>query len=181
VNGKFEDRALPTQEVLSLKFGAQVMLLNNDAMGRWVNGSIGVVIDIIHGDSGDAVRVRLADGRDVDIAPFTWEMYRFVYDEETERLESRTVGSFTQYPLRLAWAVTIHKAQGKTFPKVVIDVGRGTFSHGQVYVALSRCISLEGIILKRPIFRRHIMMDGRVHEFLQKFKKKIQERHLVLE
>jgi len=108
-------------------------------------------------------------------------MYRFVYDKDTGRLESEIVGAFTQYPVRLAWAVTIHKAQGKTFPKVIIDVGRGAFSHGQVYVALSRCISLDGIVLKRPILRHHIMLDGRVHQFLQNFKKKMRERHLVLE
>lgn len=184
INGKFEDRALPTQERLSLKLGAQIMLLNNDPLGRWVNGSIGVVTDIIHGlgnGEGDAVRVRLAEGREVDVLPFTWEVFKFVFNPETERLESEIVGAFKQYPLRLAWAVTIHKSQGKTFQKIVIDIGRGTFSHGQVYVALSRCVSLEGIVLKRPILRRHILMDGRVHEFLRNFKKKMRQRHLVLE
>lgn len=181
VDGQFEARNLPTQEALKLKIGAQVMLLNNDPMGRWVNGSIGNIRDIIHTESVDAVRVRLADGHDVDIEPFTWEMYRFMFDKEAGRIDSEVVGAFTQYPLRLAWAVTIHKAQGKTFAKVVIDIGRGTFSHGQVYVALSRCVSLEGIVLKTPVMRQHILMDGRVKLFLDNFKKKMRNTHIVLE
>ncbi len=183
VNGAFEQKNLPTHEALELKFGAQVMLLNNDPMGRWVNGSIGHVMDIIHGASGeeDAVRVRLADGQEVDIAPFTWEMFRFVYDKELERVNSEVVGAFRQYPLRLAWAVTIHKSQGKTFSKVIIDVGRGTFSHGQAYVALSRCTTLEGIVLRRPFLRQHILLDVRVRDFLENLKKRVRKEHLVLE
>ncbi|MBF0485724.1 MAG: AAA family ATPase [Candidatus Omnitrophica bacterium] len=181
LNGKFEERNLPTQEKLKLKMDAQVMLLNNDSLGRWVNGSIGQVTDIIHNDGEDAVRVRLSEGQIVDVVPFTWEVYRFVYDKESDTLQSEMTGAFTQYPLRLAWAVTIHKAQGKTFSKVIIDVGRGAFSPGQVYVALSRCTTLDGIILKKPILRRHIMMDERVGLFLQNFKKKMRKTHLVLE
>ncbi|MBF0619202.1 MAG: AAA family ATPase [Candidatus Omnitrophica bacterium] len=181
VNGAFEARVLPTQEQLELKFGAQVMLLNNDPAGRWVNGSIGQVTDIIHGDGDDAVRVKLIDGETVDVAPFTWEVHRFVYDEDRARLVSEPVGAFTQYPLRLAWAVTIHKAQGKTFDRVIIDTGRGAFASGQIYVALSRCTSLEGIVLKRPVFLRDIQMDPRVADFLQNFKKVVSAKHIVLE
>lgn len=181
LDGEFEVKNLPTHEGLRLKLGAQVMLLNNDPMGRWVNGSIGQVKDVIHSDGDDAVRVLLADGQEVDVGPFTWEMYRFVFDKEMNRIDSEVVGAFTQYPLRLAWAVTIHKSQGKTFERVVIDIGQGTFSHGQVYVALSRCVSLDGIILKKPIVPRHIMMDERVRCFLGNFKKKMQKTHIVLE
>ena len=181
MNGKFEAKALPTQEELEIKMGAQVMLLNNDSLGRWVNGSIGQVEDIIHTDGEDAVRVKLAEGNIIDVSPFTWEMYRFVYDKDTDRVDSDIVGSFLQYPLRLAWAVTIHKAQGKTFSRVVIDVGRGTFSHGQVYVALSRSTSFGGIVLKRPIWRQHIFMDERVRDFLENLKKKVRKQHVVLE
>ncbi|MBF0569683.1 MAG: AAA family ATPase [Candidatus Omnitrophica bacterium] len=181
VSGKFEEKNLPTQEMLEVKIGAQVMLLNNDQLGRWVNGTIGQVTDIIHADSGDAIRVRLAEGQTVDVAPFTWEMYRFFYDKEAAKVSSEVTGAFTQYPLRLAWAVTIHKSQGKTFSRVIIDVGRGTFSHGQIYVALSRCTSLDGIILKKPILKHHIMMDVRVRHFLEKFKKIVHKQHLVLE
>ena len=181
VNGQFEAKNLPTHESLELKLGAQVMLLNNDSLGRWVNGSIGLIVDIVHGEGSSAIRVLLSDGQTVDVSPFTWEMYRFFYDKDAEKLVSDVVGAFTQYPLRLAWAVTIHKAQGKTFPKVVIDVGYGTFSHGQIYVALSRCTTLEGIVLKRPIMKHHIMMDHRVSLFLEKFKKQVRKGHLVLE
>lgn len=181
VDGQFEARNLPTHESLHLKIGAQVMLLNNDPLGRWVNGSIGHIKDILHSDGKDAIRVHLADGGDVDIEPFTWEMYRFLYDKEAGRIVSEVVGAFTQYPVRLAWAVTIHKAQGKTFSKVVIDIGYGTFSHGQVYVALSRCISLEGIVLRKPVLRQHILMDDRVGRFLKNIKKDRRSTHIVLE
>ncbi len=184
VDGQFEARNLPTHEALRLKIGAQVMLLNNDSMGRWVNGSIGHIVDIIHAGGDDVIRVRLADGHDVDIEPFTWEMFKFMYDKELGRIDSEIVGAFTQYPLRLAWAVTIHKAQGKTFNKVVIDIGYGTFSHGQVYVALSRCVSLEGIVLKKPILRQHILMDHRIRHFLENLKnlkKRVRNTHIVLE
>ncbi len=183
VSGAFEKKNLPTHEELQLKSGAQVMLLNNDPLGRWVNGSIGQVLSVIHGvsDGEDAVCVRLADGQEVEVTPFTWEMFRFVYDKELARVDSQSVGSFRQYPLRLAWAVTIHKSQGKTFPKVIIDVGRGTFSHGQTYVALSRCTTLEGIVLKRPILRHHIILDPRIRGFVENFKKKMRNQHLVLE
>lgn len=181
VTGKFEERNLPTHESLSLKFGAQVMLLNNDPEGRWVNGSIGQVVDILHHDGEDAVRVRLDNGVQVDVTPFTWEMYRFVYDEEAKRVLSDITGTFTQYPLRLAWAVTIHKAQGKTFSKVVIDIGYGTFSHGQMYVALSRATCFEGIVLRKPILKHHIMTDKRVLTFMEKLKNKMRKTHIVLE
>lgn len=181
VEGEFESRNLPTHEKLYLKSGAQVMLLNNDPQGRWVNGSIGHLREVLHTPDGDLVRVHLSGGNDVEVAPFTWEMYRFVFNEEEKKVESEIVGMFTQYPLRLAWAVTIHKAQGKTFDKVVIDLGRGTFSHGQAYVALSRCTSLEGIVLKTPVLRQHILLDERITFFLQNFKKDRRKTHLVLE
>jgi len=104
-----------------------------------------------------------------------------MFDKEAGRIESDIVGAFTQYPLKLAWAVTIHKAQGKTFSKVVIDIGHGTFSHGQVYVALSRCVTLEGIVLKKPVLRQHILMDERIRAFLENMKKKVRKAHIVLE
>jgi ATP-dependent exoDNAse (exonuclease V) alpha subunit len=181
LDGEFESRNLPTQEALKLKVNAQVMLLNNDPMGRWVNGSIGHITDIVHSSGHDVIRVRLSDGNSVDLEPFTWEMYRFSFDKESGRIDSEVVGVFTQFPLRLAWAVTIHKAQGKTFSKVVIDIGYGAFAHGQVYVALSRCISLEGIVLRKPILRQHILMDDRIRVFLFNLKKAARIPQIVLE
>ena len=107
---------------------------------------------------------RLDNGETVEIAPYTWNIYKYFLKEE--ELHSEEVGSFRQYPVRLAFAVTIHKSQGKTFEKVVIDVGRGTFAHGQMYVALSRCTTLEGLVLKNPLKKSHVLMDWQVVKFL---------------
>jgi len=164
VTGKFESRNLPTHQILELKVGAQVMLLNNDPSGRWINGSIGKIAEIIK--ESKIVAIELSDGQLVEVTPFQWEMFRFFFNEDTQALESESVGSFTQYPLRLAWAVTIHKSQGKTFGKVIVDIGSGAFAHGQTYVALSRCTNFEGLILKRPILKRHILLDDDVVRFM---------------
>jgi len=168
VSGDFAIKNLPTMFSLDLKLGAQVMLLMNDPMGRWINGSIGKIISIRSNDSQgetDNIQVELVTGKVVNIKPFTWEMFRFFYNEDTEKVESEIVGSFTQYPLRLAWALTIHKSQGKTFSNVILDIGTGTFAHGQLYVALSRCTTLGGLVLKQPIFLKDIRLDRRVVDF----------------
>ncbi|VVB76748.1 ATP-dependent RecD-like DNA helicase [uncultured archaeon] len=171
LDGDFEKSALPADEALSIKQGMQVMLLTNDKLGRWANGSIGSVMGIATAEDGqDAIAVELTDGSQVEITPYTWELYKFSYDPKLAKLEPKTAGSFTQYPLMPAWAITIHKSQGKTFGRVVIDIGSGTFAYGQLYVALSRCTSLEGIVLRRRIERRHILMDDRVAEFLRAHK-----------
>ena len=181
VEGDFDRRSFPTDEALELKPGAQVMLLTNDRKGRFVNGTIGRVSAITKvPGADDVVTVELPDGEGVDLSPNTWELYRFRYDAEADRIESEPVGSFTQYPLRLAWAVTIHKSQGKTFDRVVVDIGRGAFAHGQVYVALSRCTSFEGLVLKAPIRRSHIWMDWRIVSFLTRFQYRKAEETLPL-
>lgn len=168
IEGSFGERTLPTEESLQLKAGAQVMLLNNDVMGRWVNGSMGVIEEIAEVKDGeDKILVRLQEGDLVEVEPFTWSINRYYFDQATQSLETEPVGSFTQYPLRLAWAVTIHKSQGKTFDKVVLDVGWGTFSPGQTYVAISRCTSLDGLVLKRPVARKHIWTDERIVVFME--------------
>ncbi len=176
VEGEFERASLPTDAALELKPGAQVMLLTNDRRGRFVNGTIGRVSRIRKSPGADdVVTVDIPDAADpsrvsqVDLSPNTWELYRFRYDRDADRIESEPVGAFTQYPLRLAWAVTIHKSQGKTFDRVVVDIGRGAFAHGQVYVALSRCTSFEGLVLRTPIRRSHIWMDWRIVRFLTRF------------
>jgi len=170
LEGEFDKSHLPTDGLLELKRGAQVMMVNNDPNGRWVNGSIGRVIGVEKGKSSpDILAVELRDGFEVDVEPYTWEIFKLDFDERAGKLFSETIGSFTQYPLRLAWAITIHKSQGKTFDKVVIDIGRGTFAHGQVYVALSRCTSFEGIVLKKEIKKSHIRMDWRVIKFLTRY------------
>ncbi len=115
------------------------------------------------------MRVTLPDGARVEVSPCTWELFEYQYDKATKRISARKTGTFTQYPIRLAWAVTIHKSQGKTFDRVVIDIGRGAFAHGQVYVALSRCTRLAGITLVQKITKAHIRTDWRVADFLTRF------------
>jgi len=141
------------------------MLLNNDSYGRWINGTIGMIKKFEKNeDDEDVIIARLDSGETVEISPYTWKIYKyFLKDGE---LRSEEVGSFRQYPVRLAFAVTIHKSQGKTFEKVIIDVGRGTFAHGQMYVALSRCTTLDGLVLKNPLKKSHVLMDWHVVKFL---------------
>jgi len=144
------------------------MMLNNDVEGRWVNGTIGEISCIVLDANRDRIIIAELPNGPVEITPYTWEIYRFVIIEGGS-LQSEVIGTFTQYPLMLAWAITIHKSQGKTFDKVVIDIGRGTFAHGQMYVALSRCTTFNGIILKRPILKKHIWTDFKVVDFLTKY------------
>jgi len=179
ITGSFEKNSLPTDTQLSVKVGAQVMMLNNDNQGRWVNGTIGKIVDIEKDE--DVILVQMNDGQVREVTPFTWELFHFSFDEKKNSLVPETVGTFTQYPLRLAWAVTIHKSQGKTFDNVIIDIGRGTFVHGQLYVALSRCTSFEGIVLKQPVAKKHIFMDWRVVKFVTRFQYQKSEDLLPLE
>ncbi len=163
--GDFGKEYLPTAVDLQLKKGAQIMLLNNDSLGQWINGTIGKIKKFEKNDDDeDVIVAELDNGDTARIASYTWKIYRFFL--KNDELRSEEVGSFTQYPVRLAFAVTIHKSQGKTFENVVIDVGRGTFAHGQMYVALSRCTTLGGIVLKQPLKKSHIMMDWQVVKFL---------------
>lgn len=162
-SGDFPEKDMPTDMELVLKKGARVMLLNNDSLGRWINGSLGTVEKI----GSDSVRVRIDDEpAAVTVEPFTWTLYRSVYHEDSRSLDQERLGSFTQIPLRLAWATTIHKSQGKTFDRCVVDLGRGAFTAGQVYVALSRCRTLDGIRLVKPVTTPQLMLDFRVMKFL---------------
>jgi ATP-dependent exoDNAse (exonuclease V) alpha subunit len=165
-DGDFQENQFPTEGKLSLKIGAQVMMLNNDVRGRWVNGSIGKIVSRTKDFNGDILGVQLNDGELVQVEPFTWEIFQF-YVNDDNQIVPEAVGSFKQYPLKLAWAVTIHKSQGKTFEKVVLDIDTGTFAHGQTYVALSRCTSLEGLTLAKKIEKRHIIMDRRIVDFMR--------------
>lgn len=117
-------------------------------------------------NSPDTIVIELETGETVYVHPHTWEMFQFYLDKSTQKVDSKTAGTFTQYPFKLAWAVTIHKAQGKTFDKVYVDLSTGTFAHGQLYVALSRCRTLEGLYLKRPIAPADIILDQRIVQFL---------------
>lgn len=170
IDGEFNEKQLPTALELDFKVGAQIMLLKNDPMGRWVNGSIGKIIRMGWDDTKeqDVMVIELDNGKVVNVSPYTWEIYKYQFDNETGKVEAESIGSFTQYPIRLAWAVTIHKSQGKTFDNVAVDIGRGTFVQGQIYVAISRCTSFEGLRLRRPIYKRHIWIDKNITRFLER-------------
>lgn len=161
VSGKFEESAFPSDNRLVLKKGAQVMLTKNDVeFRRWVNGSIGIVEDL----SEEEITVSI-DGKKHEIPMASWDKHEYVLNEETGEIEQDVVGTFRQYPIRLAWAITIHKSQGQTFDRVIIDTGNGVFAHGQLYVALSRCTRLEGIQLKRSIVHSDVKFDENVLNF----------------
>lgn len=170
--GTIDKKYFPTAFELEIKVGSQVMMLNNDINGRWVNGSLAEVVGVEFDQERQcyAIGIELEDGLVEEVIPYKWEIFKYSYDKNDNSVHAEPVGIFVQYPMKLAWAVTIHKSQGKTFDNVVIDIGYGTFAHGQAYVALSRCRSLEGIALKRPFHKRHIMMDNRILEFLMNFK-----------
>jgi PIF1 helicase. len=153
-----ELRVLPAEHDLVIKKGAQVMMVNNDAKGRWVNGSIGVVQDIRSDMYSDKtiIHVKFQNGRTEQVEPYKWELFKYRWDENLQQIETESAGFFKQYPLKLSWAVTIHKSQGKTFDNVVIDMENGAFAPGQLYVALSRCTSFDGICLSRPLTKRDV-------------------------
>jgi ATP-dependent DNA helicase PIF1 len=181
LKGDFGKEYYPTAITLQFKVGSQIMLLNNDPKKRWVNGSIGI-IEAVKKDEDDEeyLSVRLSDNHKlVPVYPFMWEVFKFSIKDSA--IVSEPAGSFTQYPFRLAWAVTIHKSQGKTFDRVVIDIGGGTFASGQTYVALSRCTSFEGIQLAVPLKKQHIRTDPRIYKFLTSYAYKKAEESFSFE
>lgn len=165
--GSFEARLFPTDAILKLKLGAQVMFIKNDPARKYVNGTIGKVVDL----DVDKIQVEINKGTTkqvIDVEKEEWEIVKYkVADDDKDKIKADVMGTFTQYPLRAAWAITIHKSQGKTFDRVIIDMGRGAFEHGQTYVALSRCRTLEGIVLKQALRSRDIMVDDRVVEYYE--------------
>jgi ATP-dependent DNA helicase PIF1 len=160
ISGEFGGRAYPADDSLELKIGAQVMFLRNDAEQRWVNGSIGTVRKI---DTTVWVEV---DGEVHSVSPAIWEKYRYTYSAATKALKKDIVAEFTQFPLRLAWAVTIHKSQGKSYDRAIVDLGSRSFAPGQTYVALSRITALEGLYLTRPLRPADIIVDQNVQRFM---------------
>ena len=162
VTGTFPEDAFPTSRQLEIKKGAQVMFVKNDPDKRFINGMLGEVEEV----SDDSIRVRLS-GKDniVKVEPTAWENIRYHMNEETHKIESTKIGSFMQYPIKPAWAITIHKSQGLTFDKAVIDAHEA-FSPGQAYVALSRCRSLDGMVLSEKLTQRAIITDSIVDEYM---------------
>lgn len=151
---------LPAPADLALKKGAQIMFVKNDPDRRWVNGTMGRIRKL----GRNSIEVDV-DGRHVNVERMEWEMVRYTYDRKEGSIEAETVGSFLQFPIKVAYALTVHKSQGKTFDRVVVDLTGGAFAHGQVYVALSRCTSLEGLVLRRPLARRDLILDPAVLTF----------------
>ena len=167
IEGDFPESSLPTSKDLILKPGAQIIFIKNDYDRRWVNGTIGTISGI--DDEDGTIYVITDDGKECDVKPDSWRNIRYRYNEEKKEIEEEVLGTFTQYPIRLAWAITAHKSQGLTFSRVVIDFTGGVFAGGQAYVALSRCTSLEGIQLKKPINRADIFVRQEIVNFAQRF------------
>jgi len=160
INGIFDEKLYPTDLSLKLKAGAQIMLLRNDRDKRWVNGTLAEVATL------DEDRIEVCvEGESFWLQKEKWEKIEYSFNEEENRVEEKVVGYFQQYPLMLAWAVTIHKSQGQNFEDVIIDMGRGAFAHGQTYVALSRCTKLKGVQLVRPVVFSDIIFDERIYQF----------------
>lgn len=161
----FPEKNLPTPMMLNLKKGAQVMFTRNDSSRRWANGTIGIVSQI----SDDGISVTLENGNEYTVDKVTWERNKYRYDKKEKKVEKEVAGSFTQYPLTLAWAVTIHKSQGLTFDKMILDLSRGIFSDGQLYVALSRVRSLKGLYLTTPIKPYYVRSNKDLLDFSEGF------------
>ena len=164
VTGEFSESAQPTDATLVLKPGAKVMMLRNDTDRRWVNGTIARISRL----EPDKVWVDV-DGEEHEVERVSWENRRYAFDKDLETIVESVAGTFKQFPLRLAWALTIHKSQGLTLDRVYIDLGRGTFAHGQAYVALSRCRTLEGLALARPLRPSDILFDPAVMGYRRLF------------
>jgi hypothetical protein len=163
VTGEFPEYSYPTDPELELKVGAQIMFVKNDlsADKRYYNGKIGKIINIVD----DKIEVRCpGDQHTIDVVPVEWQNAKYTLNETTQEIDEQIIGTFTQYPLKLAWAITIHKSQGLTFEKAIIDA-RASFAHGQVYVALSRCKTLEGLVLSSTIAPHSVKNDTTVIQF----------------
>ncbi|MDR1102466.1 MAG: AAA family ATPase [Tannerella sp.] len=177
VEGEFPEYALPTDMQLCLKTGAQVMFIKNDPDGRYFNGKIAKVSRI----ADDGIQVRMPEnGETVQVPKEIWKNIRYTLDRDTGEMKEEEIGAYVQYPLRLAWAVTIHKSQGLTFDRAIIDIG-ASFAAGQTYVALSRCTSLDGIVLRTRVAPDSVMTDAHAVDFSKTEKSETELQHLLVD
>lgn len=171
VTGTFPEESYPTADSLTLKKGAQVMFIKNDPERRFINGTLGEVKSI----DKNSIAVRLAEsGAIIDVEPMEWQNIRYQFDEESKEISSKQIGRFKQYPLKAAWAITVHKSQGLTFDKAIIDV-HAAFSPGQAYVALSRCRTLDGLVLSSPVSASVFMRDNAVDAYMNYISRPVEE------
>jgi hypothetical protein len=162
ITGTFPDNIIPTNRVLELKENAQVMFIKNNRQKKYYNGKIATIKSIV----GNEIIVEFSEGNEIAVARETWNNIKYLWNDENKKIEEEIIGTFTQFPLKLAWAISVHKSQGLTFERVIADLG-SAFSSGQVYVALSRCTSFSGLVLKTRIDRSAIITDPRVLNFAQ--------------
>lgn len=167
INGDFPESMLPTLMELELKVGAQIIFIKNDQDKRWVNGTLGTIIEI--DETANELSVITDNGEEVVVKQDIWENVRYTYNEKEKKIEEECLGSYVQLPVKLAWAITIHKSQGLTFDRATIDLTGGTFAGGQAYVALSRCRSLEGMTLQQPITQAEIFVRPEITQFASHF------------
>nr|WP_308534671.1 AAA family ATPase [uncultured Prevotella sp.] len=178
ITGEFPESSLPTSMELVVKVGAQIMFIKNDIEKQWVNGTLGTVSGIDEEDG--LLYIHTEENEDLQVERETWENIRYRFNEEEQKIEEEQIGTFEQFPVKLAWAITVHKSQGLTFKNVTIDFTGGVFAGGQTYVALSRCKSLEGITLREPIKRNDIFVKSEVAHFAEHFNNRsIIEKALV--